>query len=204
MIVLGLTGGIAMGKSTVTKMIKNIGFEVFDADAEVHKLYDYCDEVLQFCRDRIPESYDGNINRKIVSDKVFADPALLAELTVVINYHLDIAVATFIAEQRWRTDNKVCVLDAPLLFEGGWDKLCDRVMTISCSDEVQKARALARGMSEEKLDSIKVHQFTDEQRRARADYIIDSNLTIKHVEHQLVELFEHLIDDDTNSDIPEE
>lgn len=197
MIVVGLTGGIAMGKSAVTRVLATKGIPVFDTDSEVHILYDYEDEIFGFCRENIEESTArGNVNRAMVSEAVVGNPQLLEELSNLISYHLDIKLMTWLAKLRYRTDKQLAVIDAPLLFQSHWHMMCHRTITVECDAETQRQRAMRRqGMTEEKLEFFLSRQLQSEERIAQADYVIDSTEPLAQVADSLDRLLENIVNE---------
>ena len=178
MIVAGLTGSIAMGKSETAKMFAARGIPVFDSDAAVHALYSRGGEAVAQIRDIAPEAVaDGGVDRRRLAALVQADPALLKKIEAVVHPLVKARQTAFLAEAA-RTA-PLAVLDIPLLFETGRDREVDVVIVVSTSAELQRRRALERpGMTAEKLDFILSRQLPDAEKRARADYVIDSSVSL--------------------------
>ena len=179
MIVIGLTGGIATGKSTTAKMIMDRGIPLHDADATVHKLMAAGGLATGpvanlFGADMLTAG--GAVDRRRLGRVVFADTALRKQLEAVIHPLVAADRDAFLEEQRL-AGAPVVVLDIPLLFETGAEALCDFVILCSAPDEVQRQRAMARdGMTKERLDAILASQMPLAEKRARADAEIDTGL----------------------------
>ena len=179
MIVIGLTGGIATGKSTTAKMIMDRGIPLHDADATVHKLMAAGGLATGpvanlFGADMLTAG--GAVDRRRLGRVVFADTALRKQLEAVIHPLVAADRDAFLEEQRL-AGAPVVVLDIPLLFETGAEALCDFVILCSAPDEVQRQRAMARdGMTKARLDAILASQMPLAEKRARADAEIDTGL----------------------------
>ena len=179
MIVIGLTGGIATGKSTTAKMIMGRGIPLHDADATVHKLMAAGGPATGpvanlFGADMLTAG--GAVDRRRLGRVVFADTALRKQLEAVIHPLVAADRDAFLEEQRL-AGAPVVVLDIPLLFETGAEALCDFVILCSAPDEVQRQRAMARdGMTKARLDAILASQMPLAEKRARADAEIDTGL----------------------------
>ena len=179
MIVIGLTGGIATGKSTTAKMIMDRGIPLHDADATVHKLMAAGGPATGpvanlFGADMLTAG--GAVDRRRLGRVVFADTALRKQLEAVIHPLVAADRDAFLGEQRL-AGAPVVVLDIPLLFETGAEALCDFVILCSAPDEVQRQRAMARdGMTKARLDAILASQMPLAEKRARADAEIDTGL----------------------------
>ena len=179
MIVIGLTGGIATGKSTTAKMIMDRGIPLHDADATVHKLMAAGGPATGpvanlFGADMLTAG--GAVDRRRLGRVVFADTALRKQLEAVIHPLVAADRDAFLEEQRL-AGAPVVVLDIPLLFETGAEALCDFVILCSAPDEVQRQRAMARdGMTKARLDAILASQMPLAEKRAMADAEIDTGL----------------------------
>ncbi|TRW15071.1 dephospho-CoA kinase [Glacieibacterium frigidum] len=171
MIVIGLTGSIGMGKSTVAGMFRRLRVPVFDADATVHALQSPGGAALPAIEAAFPGTTSAaGLDRQKLGGIVFADKAALKRLEAIVHPLVGAAQAHFL--QRWRRKPLV-VVDQPLLFEmGGADKV-DLVVVVSAPAEVQRARVLARpGMTAAKFEAILKQQLPDAEKRARADIVI--------------------------------
>ena len=173
MIALGLTGSIGMGKSTVAKMFAEEGVPVFDADAIVHRLQGPEGALVAEIESRFPGTTGPEgVNRGALAERVLGEREALQNLEALIHPAVARERERFLAEHG---QDPLVVLDIPLLFEkGGWDKV-DRIAVVSAPAEVQRERVLARpGMTAEKFEKILGHQVPDAEKRARADFVIDT------------------------------
>jgi len=170
MITLGLTGSIGMGKSTVAAMFAEEGLPVFDADAEVHKLQGPGGALVGRIEAAFPDTTSElGVDRTLLGEAVFGDAAAFARLEALVHPAVAAARTAFLETH---ADARLVVLDVPLLFEaGGWQAV-DRIAVVSAPTEIQRARVLARGMSESRFDSILARQLPDAEKRARADFVI--------------------------------
>jgi dephospho-CoA kinase len=171
MIVLGLTGSIGMGKSTVAAMFAEEGVPVFDADAAVHRLQGPEGTLVGAIESHFPGTTGAaGVDRTSLAEAVLGDSAKLRRLEALIHPAVACERETFLA---LHAGEPLVVLDIPLLFEKGGSELVDRIAVVSAPAEVQRARVLARpGMSDQKLAKILGHQLPDEEKRARADFVI--------------------------------
>lgn len=176
MIVLGLTGSIGMGKSTVAKMFAEEGAPFLDADAAVHALYAPGGAAVAPVEAAFPGvTQAGAIDRALLSARVVGDADAMRQLELIVHPLVRQAQLEFLQRHR-DAGTAVVVLDIPLLFEGGGHKLVDKTVVVSAPAEVQRERVLARaGMSVEKFEAILARQMPDAEKRARADFVIDTN-----------------------------
>jgi dephospho-CoA kinase len=174
MFILGLTGSLAMGKSATAKMFVEEGVPVHDADAVVHRLYD--GEATPAIEAAFPgTTQDGKVDRDKLGRRVLGDAAALKRLEQIVHPLVGAASQRFLAEAE-RQGAPVAVLDVPLLFETGGDARCDAVVVVSAPADVQHTRAFERsGMTEGKLAAILAKQMPDTQKRARADFVVDTS-----------------------------
>ena len=192
MIVAGLTGSIAMGKSETAKMIAARGIPVFDSDAAVHDMYAAGGEAVEPLRALVQEAIGGDgVDRRKLASLVQADPALLKRIETIVHPLVRARQATFLADAARHAE--LAVLDIPLLFETGREKEVDVVIVVSANEAQQRERALARpGMTAEKLDFILSRQVPDAVKRAKADYVIDTSVsladTARHVERLIADI----------------
>lgn len=176
MIVLGLTGSIGMGKSTVAKMFAEEGAPFLDADAAVHALYAPGGAAVAPVEAAFPGVMQGGaIDRTLLSARVVGNADAMRQLELIVHPLVRQAQLEFLQRNR-DAGTRVVVLDIPLLFEGGGHKLVDKTVVVSAPAEVQRERVLARpGMSVEKFEAILARQMPDAEKRARADFVIDTN-----------------------------
>ena len=184
MIRIALTGSIGMGKSTVARMFEAAGVPVFDADAEVRRLQGPGGALVERIEERFPGTVEGGVlNREKLAGAVLDDPAELAALEAIVHPSVRDAREAFIATYR---DAPALLFEIPLLFETGGEKEFDKVIVVSAPADVQRARVFERaGMTEEKLDAILTRQVPDEEKRARADFVIDTGCDLSTTEAQV-------------------
>lgn len=182
--VLCLTGSLGMGKSTAAKFFAEAGVPVHDSDAVVHALYE--GEAVAAIEAAFPGTTSGGkVDRGKLAARVIDDNAALARLEAIVHPLVAVARNEFLAEAQAH-GAPVVVLDIPLLFEIGGGSSCDAVVVVSAPAEVQRARALARpGMTEEKFASLLAKQMPDAEKRARADFIVDSSQSLDHARAQV-------------------
>lgn len=191
--VLGLTGSIGMGKSAVAAMFHGLGVPVFDADAAVHQLQGPGGALLPAIEAEFPGTTGPEgVDRQKLGAAVFGDRARLARLEAIIHP----AVADM--RRQFLRDNAsqpLVVFDIPLLFEKGGNAGVDAVLVVSAGPEAQRARVLARpGMTEEKFEKILALQVPDAEKRARADFVIDTGTSLAETRHAVQRLVHALLD----------
>ena len=174
---IGLTGSIAMGKSTAARLFGRLGVPVYDADAAIHALLAKGGAgVSPVAKAFAGVETNGAIDRAKLGRTVFADPAALARLEAILHPLAARARDAFLARHR-RLRTKRVVLDVPLLFETGGERRCDLVVVVSASATIQRQRALARpGMTHEKLAGILARQMPDARKRRRGDVVAVTGL----------------------------
>jgi dephospho-CoA kinase len=187
-IVLGLTGSIAMGKSETAKMFACLGVPTFNADSAVHALYAQPDVVAAIAERFPAATQNGRVDRLELAAALHGEPAAFAALEAIVHPRVFAAQEQFLADAG-RTGARFAVLDIPLLFETGWDKYCDAVAVVSAPPEVQRARVLARaGMTDEKFRVILGRQMPDEEKRRRADFVIDTGQGFAYASAQVARI----------------
>jgi dephospho-CoA kinase len=174
MFILGLTGSVGMGKSVTARFFADEGVPVHDADAVVHRVYE--GEAVAPLEAAFPgTTANGKVDRTRLGARVLGDAAALKRLEAIVHPLVRQDEQRFLAEAQARCA-KVALLDIPLLFETGGDQRVDAVVVVSAPPEVQRARVLARpGMTEEKLEAILAKQMPDAEKRARADFVVDTS-----------------------------
>lgn len=189
MIVLGLTGSIGMGKSTTAAMFEAEGVPVYDSDAAVHALYATGGAAVAPVETAFPGVVtDGAIDRAKLSARVVGDPEALAKLEAIVHPLVGAHRIGFFDKAR-AEGHEIVVLDVPLLFETGGQKSVDKVVVVSAPPEVQRARVLARPeMTPEKFEAILARQLPDAEKRARADFVIDTGQGVDHAREQVRDL----------------
>lgn len=173
--IVGLTGSIGMGKSTTAILFAEAGAPVYDADAAIHALYARGGAAVGPIEEAFPNAIgDGAVDRGRLSALVLNDPVALQRLEGITHPLVFLDRAGFL-KRAAETGAPVAVIDVPLLFETGGERFTHAVAVVSAPAEVQRARVLARpGMSETKLAAILARQTPDAEKRARADFVIDT------------------------------
>ncbi len=181
-LLIGLTGSIGMGKSTTAAMFAEEGCAVWDADAAVHRLYSAGGAAVAPMSAAFPDAIvDGAVSRDPLRDIIGRDPGALKRIEAIVHPLVGIDRRDFIAA----TDAEIVILDIPLLFEGRNADAFDAVVVVTAPEDVQRARVLARGtMTESQFEAIKAKQMPDAEKRARADYIVETD-TLDHAQAQV-------------------
>ena len=181
---IALTGSIGMGKSTVAAMFERAGIPVFDADSVVRSLQGPGGALVEKIGQRFPGTVkDGLLDRDKLAGTVLQDPALLGQLEDIVHPAVADAREAFIDKNR---EAPALLFDIPLLFETKGEKAFDKVIVVSAPAAVQRARVLERrGMTEAKLDAILKRQIADSDKRARADFVIDTGADLSTTEAQV-------------------
>ncbi|QAX31479.1 dephospho-CoA kinase [Leisingera sp. NJS204] len=179
---LGLTGSIGMGKSTTAKLFAAGDCAVWDADAAVHRLYSAGGAAVQAMKTAFPDAIrDDAVNRAVLKRIIGENPDALKHIEAIVHP----LVAQDRAEFRKEAQNDILVFDIPLLFETGGDAEMDAVACVFVDAETQKERVLARGtMTVEQFEHILQKQMPIEEKRARADYVIETD-TLEHAQAQV-------------------
>jgi len=190
-LVLGLTGSIGMGKSTVAAMFERLGVPVFDADAEVRRLQGPGGALVAAIEREFPGATGARgVDRIALGAKVFGDPSALARLEAIVHPAVREARAAFLRDH---ADAPLVVLDIPLLFEKDRVGEVDKVLVVSAPAEVQRARVLARpDMTEQLFAAILERQMPDAEKRARADFTIDTGRPLAETEAEVAALVDKL------------
>ena len=184
MITLALTGSIGMGKSTVAAMFAEAGIPTFDADAAVRELQGPGGRLVAPIEARFPgTTRDGAVDREALSSAVLADRDELAALEAIVHPAVHHERTRFIVEHG---DSPALLFDIPLLFETGGDEAFDKVIVVSARPDLQRERVLSRpGMTDDKFRQILSRQLPDEEKRARADFLIDTSGTLDETRAQV-------------------
>jgi dephospho-CoA kinase len=192
-IVVGLTGSIGMGKSTTAKMFAEAGVPVYDSDAAVHALYTPGGAAVGPVGLAFPQAIrNGGVDRDALSRIVVGDSAAMKRLEAIVHplvrQHQAEFLRRHLAGGAWAV-----VLDIPLLFENRADELMDAIVVVSAPADVQRARVLSRpGMNAEKFAAILAKQTPDEEKRARADFVINTGLGLEEARAQVRAVLETL------------
>lgn len=186
MLLIGLTGSIGMGKSQTARLFEELGVPVYDADATVHALYAKGGDAVEPVGELFPDVIvDGAIDRARLSAHVINDAAALKKLEAVVHPLAGRAQFDFLRQHLARGTAMVA-LDIPLLLETGAQDRVDAVVLVSAPFAIQKQRVLARpNMSEEKFNAIIAKQMPDAEKRAHADFIVDSSISVDDARRQV-------------------
>ena len=184
MIRLALTGSIGMGKSTVADMFRRAGVPVFDADAVVRRLQGRSGSIVNKIEQRFPGTTGPEgVDRAELSRRVVGDPEELAALEAIVHPAVHHERTRFIVENG---DAAALLFEIPLLFETGGGEVFDKVIVVSAPSDVQRQRVLGRtGMSEEKFEALLARQMPDEEKRAKADFVVDTGGDLSTTERQV-------------------
>jgi len=179
--ILGLTGSIAMGKTTASEMFRRLGVPVHDSDASVHALMALGGAAVVPVERAFPGVVEaGAVNRQQLGEMVFGDPEALGALEGIIHPMVRGVEKKFLANCARRRTSLV-LLDVPLLFEAGGYLRCDAVAVVTAPARMQRQRAMSRpGMTAEKFNSIKQQQLSDAEKRRRSNFIIQTGLGKTH------------------------
>jgi dephospho-CoA kinase len=191
MLVIGLTGSIGMGKSAAAQHFRARGVPVCDADAEVHRLYE--GKGVTAVAATFPNAIrGGKVDRGLLAQEVAGHPEKLTQLESIVHPLVVKAEIDFLRQQENR-GAKFAVLEIPLLFETGAEARVDVTVVLSAPPEVQRARVLARpGMTVDKLEHLLKRQLPDAEKRARADYVVDSGTTLADMQAEIDKILESL------------
>ena len=189
MLLVGVTGSIGMGKSTVAQMFKDHGYGVYNADDTVHSIYENDEEVIEKVERQFPGSTkDGVVNRLALRDILNKDPDKFRDLEQIVHpvtrkYQI-IYIKKLIEEGKMG-----CVLDIPLLFETGGEKYVDVSVVVTASEATQQSRVvLERKVPLEIFNAIKDQQMPDKDKLKKADYIISTDNTIEDTKSEVKEV----------------
>ncbi len=195
MYLIGLTGSIGMGKTQTAALFEEEGVPRYDADAAVHALYEIGGAAVEPVGEMFPGAVrEGGVDRAALGQIVLKDAAKLAALEKIVHPLVGATQVDFLNEQISAGESHV-LLDIPLLFETGGHEFVDCVVVISAPADIQRARVLARpGMTEEKFDDILAKQVPDFDKRAAADFIVDSSVSVADAHRQGKEILAALRD----------
>lgn len=191
--IIGLTGSIGMGKSTTAAMFREAGIPVYDADAEVHKAYDVGGAAVEPVGAAFPGVVkDGKVDREELRKRVLGNPEALKVLNGIVHPIVGRARAA-VFEEAEKAGADMVILDVPLIFETGGEKNMHKVIVVSAPADMQRTRVLAReGMTPERLDAILAQQTPDAEKRARADYVVDTGNGLDAARAQVTKIIEDL------------
>jgi dephospho-CoA kinase len=193
MLVVALTGSIGMGKSTVARHLRQLGIAVFDADAEVHALYEGA--AVAPIEAAFPgTTSNGRVDRDTLSKALLRSPRDFQRLEAIVHPLVLAAERAFLKAEAAR-GARMAVLEIPLLFETGGDARVDAVIVVSAPAEAQRQRVLERpGMTPEKLEQMLGRQVPDAEKRRRADFVVDTGGSFAEAEAQVDRIVESLQD----------
>src|ERR1051325_1517499 len=180
---IGLTGSIAMGKSTTARLFAEEGVPVHDADAAVHRLYE--GEAAPAIEAAFPGvTKAGKVDRAALGQRVAGDPQALRRLEQIV-HPLVRSTETGFLKKAAAAGAKIAVLDIPLLFETGGETRVDAVVVASAPAEMKRAGLIERGFEMERLEALLARQMPDAEKRRRADFVVDSSQGIEHARSQV-------------------
>ncbi len=193
MLIVGLTGSIGMGKSTAAAYLREKSIPVFDADAEVHRLYESA--AVAAIEGAFPgTTTGGKVDRAELSNALMLAPERFPELEAIVHPLVRAAERAFLAEAE-AAGAEIAVLEIPLLFETGADKLVDVTIVMSSTPELQRQRLMKRdNLTREKLEKLIARQMPDAEKRAKADFVVDTSGEIPAGRAQLDVIFKQLAD----------
>ena len=191
MLVIGLTGSMGMGKSAVAAMIRDAGVAVFDADAEVHQLYE--NDALPLIEVAFPgTAAAGTVDRAKLGAELAKDPAGFKRLEAIVHPLVQASERRFLQEQQ-KSGAWAAVLEVPLLYETGGDAKVDVVIVVSAPPEIQRARVLARpGMTEARFEQLNARQLADAEKRRRAHFVVDTGVSLNETRASLAIILDTL------------
>ena len=196
MLVLGVTGGIGSGKSTVARLFGKLGARVLDADELAHEVMKPGKLAARKIVDAFGEDIlnpDDSIHRKKLADRVFNDPEALADLEAIVHPRVIRVIREKMKRLRRNRRVHVVILDVPLLFESGSEKLADHVVVVNTPPELARARLRGRGMSEEEITRRSAAQMDPSAKVALADFVIDNSGGLDKTRRQVSELWLQLV-----------
>lgn len=197
--VIGLTGGIAAGKSTVSTILRELGAIILDADSIAHKLMAPYQPAWYGIRQHFGEEYilpDGKIDRRKLGRLVFSNPSALKKLNSIVHPIIKTNIEKEIERLRGEGFDGVVVVDAALIFEAGWTEMLDEIWVVKVDEAAQLQRLMERNnlTREEAMDRIK-SQMSQEEKIARADRVIDNSLSIDETLKQVKAHWSQLLND---------
>ncbi len=194
MIILGLTGSIGMGKSTTSRMFADAGAMVWDADAAVHRLYAPGGAAVGPLGEAFPGVVvDGMVDRTRLAEALGQDETAFKRLEAIVHPLVAQSRANDLARAR-EEGQRLAVLDIPLLFETGGDQWVDAVVVVTADAAIQRQRVLdRRGMTEERFEAILNRQMPDEEKRRRADFIVDTGHGLEAAQQQVIKIVDTVL-----------
>ena len=195
MIKIGLTGSIGMGKTETGKIFSKFGLPVYNADNAVHRLYAPGQKGAEKIKEIFPVAInpDGSVNRENLSKEVLGDTEKIKILEGIIHPLVGEDREIFFLEN---SDSRAVVLDIPLLFETGGEKFVDIIVVVDAPKDIQEKRVLSRtNMTKEKFEKIVAEQMPNEVKKEKADFVVDTSISIKDATRQVEEIVKKIKDD---------
>lgn len=188
MLIVGLTGPICSGKSTVEKFIKELNIPVLDADHAVHELYKKGSPIVgkltQVCKQPLLDN-QGNIDRSTLSKLINKDKNLLTKIEEIVHPAVRSYIHNWLTSQH-KQNIKTVVLSIPLMFDAGFNELCDVIICCACNEELRMQRFLERpNTTKEKWDIIKQKQMSSDEYQRKSDHVIRTDITILETQKEL-------------------
>jgi len=197
MIVVGVTGGVGSGKSTVAKMLKRLGATVLDADELAHRAIEPGTAAWRRIRRQFGKTVfhpDGTIHRRALGELVFRDPVALARLEAMVHPAVIRETRRALRALKRHKRARCVVLDVPLLLETGMQRLVNAIVVVSAPDEVQRRRLRAKGLTNEELATRQAAQWDLSAKVALADYVVDNRDGIAHTRRQVTRIWKQLLE----------
>ena len=197
MVVLGLTGSIGMGQSTTARLFAEAGARVHDADAAVHALYGRGGAAVAPIEAAFPGAVrEGAVDRRALGAQVAGDAEALRRLEAIVHPLVAAERDAFLAKAE-SEGAQAAVLDVPLLFEVGQDRSVDAIVVVSAPEAAQRERVLSRpGMTRERFEAMLARQLPDAEKRARADFVIDTGASLEETRKQVRAVLDALREQD--------
>lgn len=194
MLIVGLTGSIGMGKSETTRMFREEGVPVYDADAAVHQVYAKGGAAVQALEEAFPGvTRDGAVDRELLSKRILGDDDAVKKVGQIVYPKIGEIQREFMADAK-AADEPLVVLDIPLLFETSGGANVDKIVVVSAPADMQRKRVLARAeMTEEKFEAILRRQMPDSEKREKADFIVDTGKGLEHAHARVREIIKELL-----------
>lgn len=189
-LVVGITGGFGTGKSTAAGLLRKEGFLVLDADRIAHETLQSTNPVFEKIREKFPDAFvDGFLERRKLAEIVFKKPARLKQLEKLIHPYV---LKRFLIEIK-KTKKKWIALEIPLLFEAGFQKLCDRVVTVFAGTQDADARLLSQGWTHIEIKRRRAEQWPIQKKMAKSDFVINNSGSKAETRKQVLALLEQLV-----------
>lgn len=189
MYLIGITGSIGSGKTTLANIVKNLGYEVYDVDDWVRKIYG--DKLfLEKLKTVFPDSfYNGQFNKRYLRETVFKDQVKLKTLENLIYPILNDKIEKIIEEK----NQKIAFLDIALLFEKGWDKYCDFIILADADYDLRKKRVMERdNVSAENFEQIDKVQISNEKKKDKVNVVINTDKSIDFLREEMINLLKSI------------